>query len=64
MKIAIPVFILLSIALIIFNFFQLDFQNLFQGDSLVAIACILAGGCVILLMLILRTSRKIAGKQK
>ncbi len=64
MKIAIPVFIVLSIALIIFNAFKLDFQNLFAGDSLIAIACILAGGCVILLMLILRTSRKIAKKNR
>ena len=63
MKVAIFVFIAIAAALIIFNITKLDFDNLFEGDSQVAAISILASAIVIVLMLLLRTSRKIAGKK-
>jgi hypothetical protein len=63
MKVAIYVFIAIAAALIIFNITKLDFDNLFEGDSQVAAISILASAIVIVLMLLLRTSRKIAGKK-
>ena len=64
MRIVIPVFILLAIGLLIFNATRLDFANLLEGESLVALAGILAALCVILLMVILSISRSIKNKQK
>jgi hypothetical protein len=64
MKIAHYIFITLALGLIIFNATKLNFSNLFEGDSAIAMITILASGCVILLMLILRTSLRIAKKKK
>ena len=64
MKIAIYVFIALAIVLIIYNATILDFSNLLEGDSMVAVISILAALCVIVLMLILAISRKIEKKQR
>lgn len=63
MKAAIYIFIAIAAGLIIFNITKLDFDNLFEGDSQVATISILASACVILLMVILNTSRKISGKK-
>ena len=63
MKIAINIFILIGLGLIIFNATKLDFDNLFQGDSMVASISILASACAILLLLILRTSMRIQKKK-
>lgn len=63
MKIAIYIIIVLALAIIGFNATKLDFSNLFEGESQVAAIGIIAAACVILLMLILKTSRKIAGKK-
>ncbi|KAA3622076.1 MAG: hypothetical protein DWP94_09115 [Flavobacterium sp.] len=63
MKAAIYIFIAIAAGLIIFNITKLDFDNLFEGDSQVAAISILASACVILLMVILNTSRKISGKK-
>ncbi len=57
-------FIILAIVLIVFNASFLDFDNLFKGDSKVAMIGILAGACVIVLMLILKIARTIAQKKK
>lgn len=64
MKKVIYVFIGIAIILIIYNLTFLDFENLFEGESNTALIGILAGACVIILMLILQTSRKIAKKKK
>jgi hypothetical protein len=64
MRIVIPVFIVLAIGLLIFNATRLDFANLLEGESLVALAGILAALCVILLMVILSISRSIKNKQR
>ncbi len=62
MKKVIYVFIGIAIILIIYNITFLDFSNLFEGESKIALIGIFAGACVILLMLILRTSRNISKK--
>ncbi|MBT8262102.1 MAG: hypothetical protein KJO05_04715 [Bacteroidia bacterium] len=63
MKVAIYIFIAIATILIVFNITKLDFENLFTGDSLIAAISILASACVIVLMLLLKASRKIAGKK-
>ena len=64
MKIAIYIFIFLAAALFVFNATKLDLGHPFEGDSLVAAISMLASACVILLMLILKTSKKIKEKNK
>ncbi len=63
MKIAIYIFIVLAAALLVFNATKLEFDALFEGDSLIAAISVLASACVILLMIILLMSRKIAAKK-
>ena len=63
MKFVIYFFIVLASGLLIFNATKLDFEGLLEGDSLVALAGMLASLCVILLMVILSISRKIQKKQ-
>jgi hypothetical protein len=63
MKVAIYIFIAIAAVLIVFNITKLDFENLLEGDSLIAAISILASACVIVLMLLLKASRKIAGKK-
>lgn len=58
------VFILIAIGLIIINATKLDLEQPFTGDSAIAVICILAAICVILLMLILHISHSIAKKNK
>ena len=62
MKFVIPIGILLGLGLLIYNLTLLDFSNPLQGDSSIALIGIIACACAILLLLILRTSRKIAEK--
>ncbi len=64
MKIFTYILITIAIGLIIFNATKLDFDNLFEGDSTIAAISILAAACAILLLLILRTSQRIARKKK
>jgi uncharacterized integral membrane protein len=58
------IFILIAIVLIIINATKLDFEQPFIGDSAIAVISILAAICVILLMLILHISHRIAKKKK
>lgn len=55
---------IIALGLIIFNFTEVDFKAPFKGDSLVALITIAASLCVILMMLILRTSKRIEQKAK
>jgi len=64
MKNIIYVFIGIAIILIIYNLTFLDFGNLLEDESGIALIGILTGACVIILMLILRTSRIIAKKKR
>ena len=56
--------ILVASALLIFNATKVDFNNPFNGDSMIALITIVSALCVIVLMLILRTSKKIEQKVK
>jgi hypothetical protein len=64
MKIFTYIIILIAIGLIIFNFTVLDFDNLLQGDSLIALIGIIAILCAVLVLLIFRLSKSIEEKLK
>ncbi len=64
MKIFIYILLAIGLGLIILNATKLDFSNLLEGDSGVAVIGILAAACAILLALILRVSHKIKKKTK
>ncbi|MFD1615671.1 hypothetical protein [Gelatiniphilus marinus] len=55
---------LIALGLIAFNFTKVDFNAPLQGDSIIALITILAALCVILMMGILRTSKRIEQKVK
>lgn len=55
---------IIAIGLIIYNATKLDFQKIFQGESMVAAITILASLCAILLLQILRVSKKIEENSK
>ena len=62
MKIFTNILVLLAVALIIFNVTLLDYRNPFQGDSVVAFIGIAAYLCAVLILLILKTAKKIEEK--
>lgn len=64
MKIFTYIMIVIAIGLSVFNATKLNFDNLLEGDSLIAAITILAAACVILLLLILRASLLIKGRKK
>ncbi len=55
---------ILATALIIYNATKLDFENLFEGDSVIALITILASLCAIALLQILRLSKRVDNKLK
>lgn len=59
MKIFTIIFTVLALALIAYNSTKLDFNNLFEGESKAAIMTILAALCGVILLQILRISKKI-----
>jgi len=56
------ILIVLAVALIAFNVTLLNFENLFEGDSIIALIGIVASLCAIVLLLIYMTSKKIQSK--
>lgn len=64
MKKIIYILIIIAVLLSIFNATKLNFDNLFAGDSLIAVISIVAAACAIVLLLILRTSLIIRRKGK
>lgn len=62
MKKAGIVFIVLALALGIFNITQIDWDSPFQGNSSIAAIGVIGCACVVVLLLILRSSMKIAEK--
>lgn len=64
MKYMTYIVIAVAIALIIVNLTKLDPDNLFQGDSVVALICIIAILCAVILLLIFNTSKAIDNKNK
>lgn len=59
MKIVTIVFSVIAVALIVFNATKLNFDALFEGESMIAIIVILASLCAIILLQILNTSKQI-----
>jgi hypothetical protein len=64
MKIFTNILIFLAVALILVNIYLLDFNNPFEGDSMVALIGIAASFCAVLILLIFRMSKKIEEKLK
>nr|WP_299343505.1 hypothetical protein [Allomuricauda sp.] len=63
-KTFIIVLIVFALALIAYNVTMVDFNNPLQGDSTIALICIVASLCAIVLLLIFMTSKKIDKKLK
>ncbi|MCF7567385.1 hypothetical protein L3X37_03265 [Sabulilitoribacter arenilitoris] len=64
MKILTIILSIIALGLIIFNLTKVDFNAPFKGDSIIALITILASFCVIIMMGILRTSKRIEQKVK
>lgn len=64
MKIFTLILNIIAVGLIIFNATKLNFEGLFQGESMIALITIIAALCAILLLQILRISKKIEAKSK
>jgi hypothetical protein len=64
MKIFTTVLIGIAVALIIFNVTLLDYENPFEGNSMVALIGIVASFCAIFILIIFRMSKKIVEKLK
>ena len=64
MKIFTSILVVLALALIIFNMTLLDFNHLFEGNSVVALIGIAASFCAVLILLIFRMSKMIEEKTK
>jgi uncharacterized integral membrane protein len=59
MKILTIILSVIAVALIIFNATKLNFDALFSGESYTAILTIIAAFCAIILLQVLRISKKI-----
>ena len=59
MKIATIILALIGFGLIFFNATKLNFDALFEGESMIALIVILASLCAVTLLLILHTSKRI-----
>ncbi|WP_396173062.1 hypothetical protein [Flavobacterium sp.] len=64
MKIFTYILFFLSFALIVFNITQLNFDDLFAQDSLIALIGIIAAFCAMIILLIFRMSKSIVDKLK
>ena len=64
MKNWIVIFLLLAVATLGFNLFQIRCAAPFEGQSLVACIGVLASACAILLLLVLSQSLKVAKRLK
>ena len=64
MKIFTTVLILFALALIVFNITLLDYNNIFEGDSLVGLIGIMASICAVLILVIFRMSKVIQDKTR
>lgn len=62
MKIFTYTLLVLAIALIIFNITLLDFSNLLEGESMIALIGIAASLCAIFILLIFRMSKMVEEK--
>jgi len=55
---------IVALALMIYNATKLDFENLFEGKSIVALITIFASLCAIILLQVLRLSKRVDQKLK
>jgi hypothetical protein len=62
MKVFTYTLVFLALALIIFNITLLDFGNLFEGDSMIALIGIAASFCAVFILLIFRMSKMVQEK--
>jgi uncharacterized integral membrane protein len=59
MKIATIILSVIALGLIVFNITKLDFNALFEGESVIALITIFTSLCAIVLLQILRLSKRI-----
>ncbi len=59
MKILTLILSILAIGLVIFNATRLNFEALFEGDSFTAVVTLIVALCALILLQILRISKKI-----
>lgn len=64
MKIFTIILSVIAFGLIVFNFTQVNFEAPLEGESIIAVITIVASLCVIVMMAILRTSKRIEEKVK
>lgn len=64
MKIFIYTLIAIAIGLIIFNITLLDFNSLFEGDSLIALIGIIASLCAVCILIIFKKAKQIEEKTR
>jgi len=64
MKTFIYILIAMALALIVFNITLLDFNNLFGGDSLVALIGIISSLCAVCILIIFKISKNIEEKTR
>jgi positive regulator of sigma E activity len=64
MKIFTSILVVIALILIIFNITLLDFDHLFEGNSVVALIGIAASFCAVFILLIFRMSKMIEQKSK
>jgi hypothetical protein len=64
MKIFTLILIIIAFSLVVFNLTLIDFENPFEGNSMVALIGIAASLCAIFILLIFRMSKKIEEKLK
>lgn len=62
MKIFTNILVVLALALIVFNISLLDFNNLFEGNSMIAFIGVAASFCAVLILLIFKMSKCIEEK--
>lgn len=64
MKIFIYILMTLAAGLLVYNATKVDYNAPLKGDSSVAVICVLAAACAVLLLWILQTSLAIKKKSK
>jgi hypothetical protein len=64
MKYFIYTLIAIAVGLIIFNITLLDFSNLFEGNSLIALIGIIASLCAVCILIIFRMAKSIEEKTR
>ncbi|MBR9915997.1 MAG: hypothetical protein GYB32_14470 [Algicola sp.] len=55
---------IIAVALVAYNSTKLDFENLFEGQSIIALITILAALCAVGLLQLLRLSKRVDQKSK